>query len=79
MKKIVFSEHAQLKFVILNKHGFPVSEDMVIAALRNPDIVEPGYKGRKIAQKIIDGRHVIRVVFEDLPETMLLSGKEEPL
>ena len=31
-------------------------------------MVEEGYKGRKIAQKVIDERHVIRIVYEDLPD-----------
>jgi len=41
---------------------------MVESAIENPDLVEPGYHERKIAQKTIDAEHVLRVVFEDLPD-----------
>ena len=34
----------------------------------NPDIIEPGYKGRLIAQKEFDKKHVLRVVFEEKDE-----------
>ncbi len=64
MKKLIFSEHAESKFKILEKHGFHIEKDIIISALEDPDSVEPGYKGRMIAQKIIDETHLIRVVYE---------------
>ncbi len=70
MKRIVFSKHAEMKFDILKKHGFSIAKDLIVFTLENPDSVMPGYRGRKIAQKVIDDNHVIRVVFEDLPETI---------
>ena len=69
MKKIIFSSHANNKFGILRKHGFNVTRKMIVSAMETPDKIEMGYKNRKIAQKIIDERHVIRVVFEDIQET----------
>ena len=70
MKKTVFSSHAENKFAILRRHGFDVSKGTIISALKKPDKIESGYKGRRIAQKIIDERHVIRVLFEELPKVM---------
>jgi uncharacterized DUF497 family protein len=70
LKAITYSGHAKLKFDILKKHGVVVSKDMVETALRTPEKVESGYRKRKIAQKAIGDRHVIRVVFEDLPGEM---------
>ena len=70
MKSIVYSDHAENKFVILAAHGSIVSRETVESALRNPDRLEPGYRGRQIAQSVIDKRHVIRVIYEELPEVM---------
>ena len=70
MKKVVFSTHAEDKFLVLQRHGFEVAKRLVLEALRNPDKVEAGYKDRKVAQKVIDEAHVLRVVFEDLLDRM---------
>jgi len=70
MKKIVFSGHAEMKFDVLERHGFVIERALVISAIRSPEIVEEGYKGRKIAQKTIDELHVIRVVYQDFPEEL---------
>ena len=34
--------------------------------------MEKGYKGRMVAQKRLDERHVLRVVYEDKPEHILI-------
>ena len=70
MKKIVFSDHAEDKFRILERHGFKVTKDNVLSAMKNPDKIEKGYKYRKIAQKAISKNHLIRVVFEELDEIL---------
>jgi hypothetical protein len=67
LKRIVFSSHAENKFDILKGHGFDVSKNTIISTLERPDKLESGYRGRRIAQKILDERHIIRVIFEDLP------------
>ena len=66
MKKIIFSSHAENKFAILKRHGFDVSKDTILLALETPDKLETGHRERKIAQKIINESHVIRVVFEEV-------------
>ena len=70
MKRIIFSAHAEHKLVVLKRHGFSVSKNTIISAIESPDKIESGYKGRRIAQKIIDERHLIRIIYEDLPEVV---------
>ena len=45
-------------------------KNTIISAIESPDKIESGYKGRRIAQKIIDERHLIRIIYEDLPEVV---------
>lgn len=63
-KKIIFSHHAQLKFRILRQHGVHFTEAQIENAINNPDIVLEAEKSRKIAQRALDAKHVIRVIFE---------------
>jgi len=68
LKEIVFSDHAEDKFLILRQHGLMITKNTVSDAVKNPDIILPGYRSRKIAQKVIDENHVIRVVFEEFSD-----------
>jgi len=43
--------------------AYNVDEEMVEEAIRHPDREVPGYGGRQIAQKKLDG-YVLRVVYE---------------
>jgi len=63
MDKIVFSYHSLEKIKILKEHGFNIIKKDIISTIRNPDKILRGYKGRKIAQKIINDRYLLRVVF----------------
>ena len=65
VKEIIFSGHAETKFEVLREHGFEVSRDVVLCAVRKPDKVEPGHKGRKVAQVNVSATHVIRVIYEE--------------
>jgi hypothetical protein len=65
VKEIVFSGHAETKFQILRDHGFEVSREAVLSAVRNPDKVQQGHKGRKVAQKSLSTTHVIRLIYEE--------------
>lgn len=51
MKPIVLSHHARLKLEVLARHGLPVAEKAVVLTLRQPDRIEEGYRGRRVAQK----------------------------
>ena len=72
MADIILSDHAQLKLEVLAKHGFVIQVETVIQAVSTPDQVEDGYQGRKVAQKAISGTHVLRVVYEEGPEGILV-------
>lgn len=68
--QIIFTEHAKLKLQILKRHGFEVTQKMVREIVRSPDRVVRGYKRRKVAQKVINGEHVLRVVYEEYPQEL---------
>ena len=65
VKKVVYGDHAEEKFGILRKHGFVVSKRQVRETVQKPEKVEEGYSGRKVAQRGITERHVLRVVYEE--------------
>lgn len=62
-KKIVYGIHAEEKFEILKAHGFVVTKRQVRDTLRKPDKVDDGFRGRKVAQRKISEKHVLRVVY----------------
>ncbi len=64
-KKIVYGDHAQEKFALLRRHGFVVSRKQVRETVQKPEKVEAGYQGRKVAQRGITERHVLRVIYEE--------------
>jgi hypothetical protein len=57
-----FTNHARRKFETLARHHFLVTEAQVIDALNSPDRVETD-RDPLVAQKGLDERHVLRVVF----------------
>jgi Txe/YoeB family toxin of Txe-Axe toxin-antitoxin module len=64
-QKIVYGSHAQEKFEILKRHGFVVSKRQVRETLQRPEKIEEGFRGRKVAQRRISEKHVLRVVYEE--------------
>jgi hypothetical protein len=80
-KEIHFSEHAGLKFEILSKHGIKLDQKMIMAILEKPELTADGYSGRKIAQGSLDENHILRVVYEEKAEEILVvtfyPGKRE--
>jgi hypothetical protein len=70
--EIVFTRHAESKFGILEQHGFSVSEAQVVDTLLKPDTVFPSVKGRHIAQRSISEHHVLRVVYREEGETLVV-------
>ena len=65
MSKIIFSCHSIEKIKMLKEHGFFVNKSSIINVVRNPDEILDGYKGRKIAQKNINNKHILRIVFTE--------------
>ena len=64
-RRIRFCRHATLKFRLLRRHHFPVTEAQVRHTVLNPVRTGVGYKGRRIAEASIDAEHVLRVVYEE--------------
>lgn len=64
MKSVRFSQHALEKFQILERHGFEISEEAIIATVRSPDKVEYD-KNPPIAQRRISQNTVLRVVYTE--------------
>jgi len=65
---IEFSPNSLLKIEILRSHGMDVSKENVENVVRTPDRIDKGYKERLIAQKGVDDTHVLRVIYETLPD-----------
>jgi len=62
-KKIVYGIHAEEKFEILRRHGFVLTKKQVRETLQKPDRIEEGFRGRKVAQRRISKKHVLRVIY----------------
>jgi hypothetical protein len=70
--EIVFTRHAESKFGILERHGFRVSRAQVVDTLLGPDAILPTVKGRRIAQKVVSEHHVLRVVYREEGEALIV-------
>ena len=70
MKRIVFSQHAVDKIEILKKHKIFIDKELIENAILNPDSIDSGYKGRFVAQKMLDENHVLRIVYEESEESV---------
>ena len=81
MHGIVYTRHAEEKFELLKRHGFEVTRNQVEETLTGPDVVIDQGKGRMIAQKGISKRHVLRVIYrqegEDLVVITFFPGRRE--
>jgi len=62
--KIIFTNHAKVKFEILKRHGFEVSEKQIRDIVEKPDTKSKGRKDRFIVQGPVDDTHVIRIILE---------------
>jgi hypothetical protein len=69
---IIFTRHAESKFGILQGHGFTVDREQVVNTLLAPDDTFPAQKGRQIAQRRISEHHVLRVVYRQEGETLVV-------
>ena len=61
--KIVFTKHAQDKFVVLRRHGVFLTKSQVIRAIKEPELVDYTRLPLLIAQHSLDTRRVLRVVY----------------
>lgn len=74
--KIVFTKHAAIdKFAMLKKHKFKirVTKRLIREIIRNPDHEERTYGPPQfIASKTIDSRHVLRIVYRQEDDIILV-------
>ncbi len=81
MKQVRWSEHARFKLQLLSRHGVVIGPESVESIVKNSRQVEPGYKGRKIAEGRLDESRVLRVVYQESAATVtiitLYPGKRE--
>ena len=72
VKRIKFSEHSILKIGILSQHGVNINTELVESIINKPSKTETGYKSRKIAQGSLDAEHVLRVIYEESNDEILV-------
>jgi len=51
--------------MVLARHGFRVSRDLVILTVENPELIDDRRLPLLIAQRRIDFRHVLRVIYKE--------------
>ncbi len=80
-KPVRFSDHAILNLRVLADHGFEVEGSLVEQAVRSSMTKTQGYSDRKTAQINFDIEHVLRVVYEEhLDELVIITvypGRKE--
>ena len=81
MTRVTYTRHAEEKFELLKRHGFEVTRKQVEETLTSPDMMISQAKGKMIAQKRISERHVLRVIYrqegEDLVVITFYPGRRE--
>ena len=61
---VYFTKYANDKFDILKRHGFVVSKSQVEDALKNPDAIDESRAPLYFAQKSLDKKRVLKVVYK---------------
>jgi len=69
---VVYTRHAEEKFEVLKRHGFEVTRKQVEETLAAPDMVIPQAKGRMIAQRRISEPHVLRIIYRQEGEDLVV-------
>ncbi|MCY3638666.1 MAG: hypothetical protein OXG80_06165, partial [Chloroflexi bacterium] len=64
--------HTILKFEQIRNQGIQIDEAAVINTVLFPQHVTPGYRNRLIAQSPLDARKVLRVVYEESDEEIVI-------
>jgi len=71
-REIHFSHHALLKFEVLAAHGLSLEKELVVNTVLKPAGVFEGPRGRKIAQGSLDESRVLRVVYEEKGDDIIV-------
>ena len=62
--EIVFTKHALEKFEVLKRLGWYITKAKIRKTLQNPKWKGPSRYGQETAMRLIDEKHIIRVVFD---------------
>ena len=68
---IRFTRHAREKLSLLARHGFIISEKLVVETVLQADRFEV-QNAERIAQKVVTDTHVLRVVFRTEEEQIVI-------
>lgn len=71
-KPIDFSPHAKEKLKRMTK--VRITEAKVFAAIQNPESLKSGYFGRKIAQSPLTNDLLLRVIYEETDNNILVDN-----
>ena len=69
---IRFTTHAESKFSLLEEFGVSISRAQVEEVVKEPAKVEESRKNRKVAQAPLDDAHVLRVVYEESGDELVV-------
>ncbi len=61
---IVLTKHAHEKFAVLLRHGVTITEQQVRKTVEQPEVLDLERLPLFIAQRKLDARHVLRVVYK---------------
>ena len=70
--KIRLTLHAALRLARLSELGIEVNEALIADILAEPEKVEVGKYGRLIAQGPLNDRYVLRIVYEQNPDELVV-------
>ena len=73
MKPIKFTLHATDKLELLRQWGFEIDRENIVSGLAHPHESSPGYLGRSIARLQLDEDHILRVVYEENDEVVVIT------
>jgi hypothetical protein len=71
-RPVRFTDHALHKVRGRKGGGFDVSEDLAMKIPLHPHRTEPARAGRMFAQSPIDERHLLRVLFEEESDGLVI-------
>jgi uncharacterized DUF497 family protein len=70
--KLVYTTHARQKFQILERHDCIFTEDAIRKTVEEPESVRDGSRNRLIAQRAVNKRHLLRVIYEKQGDDIII-------
>ena len=72
LKEIRFSDHARLKIDLLRDRNVDISEALITEVVRSPDKLEITEEDKLIAQKRLNEKLVLRVIYREYESFILI-------